>query len=69
MQPGERDAALLADMLKACDDIIAITAGLQEKAFLADRVKCLAVERCSPALHSWSGKEINTPSASPPGRT
>ena len=46
MQPGERDAALLADMLKACDDIVAITAGLQEKSFLADRIKCLAVERC-----------------------
>ena len=46
MQPEDRDAAYLWDMLQAARDAAAIVSGATRKSFLGDRVRMLALERC-----------------------
>ena|ERR1700733_13922802 len=46
MQPSERDAAYLWDMLQACRELRGFTADTELEDFIADRKLCLAVERC-----------------------
>jgi len=45
MQPADRDAAYLWDMLQACREIRGFTQGVKWADFKADRKLCLAVER------------------------
>lgn len=45
MQPEDRDAAYLWDMLQAARDAAAIVSGISMEEFRRDRVKILALER------------------------
>lgn len=45
MQPAERDAAYLWDMLQACREIRGFMQGVRWATFKDDRMLCLAVER------------------------
>lgn len=46
MQPEDRDAAHLWDMLQAARDAAGIVSGATRESFLGDRVRMLALERC-----------------------
>ena len=46
MQPEDRDAAHLWDMLQAARDAAGIVSGASREKFLRDRVGMLALERC-----------------------
>jgi uncharacterized protein with HEPN domain len=46
MRPAERDAALLWDMWNACREIREFMSGVVHEDFVANRMLCLAVERC-----------------------
>jgi uncharacterized protein with HEPN domain len=46
MQPEDRDAAYLWDMIQAAKDAASIVASVSRESFLGDRVRMLALERC-----------------------
>jgi uncharacterized protein with HEPN domain len=55
MQPVDRDAALLWDMLQACREIREFTRDVAWEDFIADRKLCLAVERCLEIVGEAAG--------------
>jgi uncharacterized protein with HEPN domain len=56
MLPVDRDAALLWDMLRACQEIRGFTRGVVWEDFIADRKLCLAVERCLEIVGEAAGR-------------
>jgi uncharacterized protein with HEPN domain len=50
MQPEDRDAAFLWDMLRFSRDLEQVIAGVNREAYLQDRVRQLAVERAVEVL-------------------
>lgn len=56
MRPAERDAALLADILQACLELQEIVGQRSASEFAADRVRCLAVERCLEIAGEAAGR-------------
>jgi|SoimicMinimDraft_6_1059734.scaffolds.fasta_scaffold254940_1 uncharacterized protein with HEPN domain len=49
MQPEDRDAAYLWDMLQAARDAAGIVSGISRESFVGDRVRMLALEVLLPA--------------------
>jgi uncharacterized protein with HEPN domain len=56
MLPGDRDAALLWDMLQACREVREFTRDVTWEDFIADRKLCLAVERCLEIVGEAAGR-------------
>lgn len=56
MQPSERDAAHLWDMLQACREIRDFTGDAEWEDFIGDRKLCLAVERSLEIVGEAAGK-------------
>lgn len=56
MQPADRDAAYLWDMLQACKEILDFCADAEWEDFIADRKLCLAVERSLEIVGEAAGK-------------
>jgi uncharacterized protein with HEPN domain len=56
MRPTERDVALLFDMLQACLEARDIVGQRSASEFVADRLRCLAVERCLEIAGEAAGR-------------
>lgn len=56
MDADERDLALLRDMRGACAEIIEFMQGVDFDALVADRMRCLAVERALEIIGEAAGR-------------
>lgn len=56
MQPAEREAAYLWDMLEACREMLGFCADAEWEDFIADRKLCLAEERSLEIVGEAAGK-------------